>query len=141
MTGTNVVMKGSAGRSVGAVVAGLVAVFALSLGTDQLFHALDVYPPWGEPMFEAGLLALATSYRLVFNVAGSWLTARLAPRNPMKHALILGGIGVVLSGLGAVGAAMMEPRLGPMWYPVLLVITALPCSWLGGWLFVRRRPA
>ncbi len=46
-------------RSVGAVVAGFVAVFVLSVGTDQVLHALKVYPPWGEPMAGA-LFVLAT---------------------------------------------------------------------------------
>jgi len=35
-------------RSIGAVAAGFVAVFVLSLGTDQVLHVLKVYPPWGE---------------------------------------------------------------------------------------------
>src|SRR2546422_4087845 len=49
-------------RSVGAVVAGFVAVFALSVGTDQVLHVLKVYPPWGEPMAGA-LYVVATGYR------------------------------------------------------------------------------
>jgi hypothetical protein len=66
-------------------------------------------------------------------VLGSYITARLAPHAPMKHALILGGIGFVLSLAGAIGASGMN--LGPMWYPIALVITTLPCTWLGGYLY------
>jgi len=36
--------------------------------------------------------------------------------------------GLVLSLAGAI--ATME--LGPDWYPIALVLTALPCAWLGG---------
>lgn len=123
-------------RSVGAVLAGLLAIAALLLLTDQVFHTLRVYPPWGEPMHEPGDNLLALAYRIVYAVLGCWLTARLAPRAPMGHALALGGIGVVLSAAGALAAITAD--LGPAWYPVALVLTALPCAWLGGWLHARR---
>jgi hypothetical protein len=124
------------GRSIGAVFAGLVAIFVLSLGIDQVLHVLKVYPPWGEPMNDPGLNALALSYRIVIDIFGCWLAARLAPRRPMKHALILGGIGLVLSILGVVGA--MSANLGPLWYPIALVVSCLPCAWIGGKLAQRR---
>jgi hypothetical protein len=41
-------------RSTGAVVAGFMVVFVLSLATDQLLHVLNVYPPWGQPMHDPG---------------------------------------------------------------------------------------
>ena len=46
-------------RSTRAIVAAIVIVIALSLGTDLLFHLLRVYPPWGVRMSD-GLFALAT---------------------------------------------------------------------------------
>jgi hypothetical protein len=116
------------------VLAGFVAIVALSLGTDQVFHSLGVYPPWGQRMSDE-LFLLATAYRLIYNVAGCYLAARLAPRNPMRHALILGGIGFVLSLAGAIASIPMD--LGPMWYPLALVVSALPCAWLGGALHRR----
>jgi len=125
------------GRSVGAIAAGFVVTAALSLGTDQVLHVLGVYPPWGEPMFSTGLNVLALAYRIVFTVLGCYLTARLAPRRPMRHALILGWIGFALSTLGA-AVAMSVANLGPNWYPILLALSSLPCAWLGGALY---RPA
>jgi hypothetical protein len=123
------------GRSTMAVLVGFVSVVVLSLGTDQVLHVLEVYPPWGEPMNDPGLNLLALAYRCVYGVLGAYIAARLAPRNPMRHALILGGIGFVLSTAGAVSASTMN--LGPIWYPVALVITALPTAWLGGVLARR----
>ena len=123
-------------RSVVAVLAGFAAIFALSLGTDQVFHTLGVYPPWGQPMRETSLNLLALAYRLVYDTLGCALTAWLAPRHPMRHALILGGIGFVLSSLGAAGAIMAD--LGPAWYPILLALSSLPTAWLGGWLAGRK---
>ena len=124
-------------KSAGAVLAGIVVVFVLSLGTDQIFHALGIYPPWGEVMQGTGLYLLALGYRLVYQVVGSYLTARLAPRNPMRHVWIGAGIGFVLGAAGAVAAIVGS--LGPSWYPIVLAVSAVPCAWLGGLLYVRSR--
>jgi hypothetical protein len=118
-------------RSAAAILLGFLAVFVLSLGTDQLLHELDVYPPWGQPMFDTGQNLLAFSYRILYTVLGGYIAARLAPRKPMRHALILGGIGTAFATLGAVTAITMAD-LGPVWYPIALVVTAIPCTWLGG---------
>ena len=123
-------------RSTGAILVGLIAVIALSIGTDQLLHALNVYPPWGEPMFDPVLNLLALGYRCGYAVLGSYLAARFAPHAPMRHALTLGFVGLVLSAAGAVAA--MNMHLGPNWYPIALVISALPCAWLGGALYRSR---
>ena len=117
-------------RSAGAVFIGFIAVVGLSLGTDQIMHVLNVYPPWDEPMNETSDNLLALAYRCVYGAAGSYLAARFAPRNPMRHAMILGVIGFALSLLGAIATIPM--KLGPAWYPIALVVTALPCAWLGG---------
>jgi len=110
----------------------------LSLGTDQVLHVLHVYPPWGQPMFEPGLNFLALAYRCVYAVLGSWVAARLAPSAPMRHAMALGWIGFVLSAAGVV-VAVKASNLGPLWYPIALAVTALPCAWLGGIFFTRGR--
>src|SRR5882672_7734870 len=83
------------GRSASAVLLGFVAVFILSLGTDQVLHILHVYPPWGQTMYEPGLNFLALSYRIVYTILGAYITAKLAPQNPMRHALVLGVVGTV----------------------------------------------
>ena len=124
-------------RSIGAVLLGLVFIFVLSLATDQLLHSLNVYPPWGEPMWDNKLNLLALSYRVVYAIIGSYLTARFAPRNPMRHAMILGLIGLVLSSIGAIGAIVMA-NLGPNWYPILLALTSVPCAWIGRRLFGKQ---
>jgi hypothetical protein len=124
-------------RSTGAVLLGLVAVVALSLGTDQVLHMLEVYPPWGQPMHDPGLNLLALAYRCVYAIVGSYIAARFAPRNPMRHALALGVVGFVVSLAGAIATIPMD--LGPDWYPIALVLTALPCAWLGGVLHRKRQ--
>jgi hypothetical protein len=117
-------------RSAAAILMGFLAVVVLSLGTDQLLHILEVYPPWGQPMYDPGLNLLALSYRIVYTVVGGYITARLAPHSPMRHALALGIVGLVAGTAGAIATIPMH--LGPSWYPIALVLTALPCAWLGG---------
>src|SRR5262249_54864697 len=123
------------GRSIYAVAAGFVVVVVLSLVTDEILHVLKVYPPWGVPMYQPALNALALSYRIVYTVVGGYLTARLAPRNPMRHVLVGGAIGVVL-GIGGIVAAT-QADLGPIWYPVAIAVTGFPSVWLGGMLYAR----
>lgn len=124
------------GRSVAAVLLGFVAVVVLSLGTDQVLHVLDIYPPWGQPMHDPSLNLLALSYRVVYTVVGGYIAARFAPQNPMRHALVLGVIGTVVGTAGAIATIPMH--LGPSWYPIALVLTALPSAWVGGVLHRRR---
>lgn len=118
-------------RSTAAVLLGLFATAVLSLGTDQVLHVLQVYPPWGQPMHDPGLNFLALAYRSVYAVVGCYIAARFAPHNPMLHALATGAVGFLLSLAGAI-ATIMTMDLGPDWFPIALVLTALPCAWLGG---------
>jgi hypothetical protein len=127
-------------RSVGAVVAGVVFVVAVTTLVDIALHVAGVFPALGAPLTHA-LAAVATAYRVVLGVVGAWLTARLAPGRPMKHALVLGAAGTVLALVGVV--ATWNAGLGPRWYPILLVVLALPQSWAGGRLheaFAGRGP-
>ena len=124
-------------RSAGAVLFGFVAVVVLSLGTDQMLHVLRVYPPWGQPMYDPRLSLLALSYRILDTIFGSYLTAKYAPDAPMRHAMALGVVGLIVGAAGAIATIPMH--LGPAWYPIALVLTALPCAWLGGALYRVRQ--
>ena len=128
------------GRSIGAVVAGALTGIILSIGTDAVLRAAGIFPALGQPMSDA-LFLLATTYRTAYGVVGSYITARLAPDRPMGHALVLGTIGLAVSIVGAVATWNRGPELGPHWYPVALIVTAIPCAWLGGKLRVMQLPA
>ena len=114
-------------RQIGAVLAGLLAIFAITTVTDIVLHATGIFPPWGQPMSSA-LFLVALAYRIVYGVLGCYIAARLAPDHPMRHAVALGVVGVVLSTAGAV--AMWEA--GPAWYSLAVIGIALPCAWVGG---------
>ncbi|MGC3998278.1 MAG: hypothetical protein QM767_12670 [Anaeromyxobacter sp.] len=122
-------------RSFLAVAAGFLLTALLSLGTDIALHAAGLYPPWGERMSD-GLFLVATAYRLGFTVLGGYATARLAPRAPMRHGLWLGGVGTLVALASAI--ATWNAGLGPHWYPVALMVTALPCVLCGARLGLAR---
>ena len=121
-------------KSIGAVLAGLIFIFITHVGTDAVMHASGVFPPVGQPMYDIGLLLMASLYRGIYSVIGCYLAARLAPKYPMRHALILGGIGVLLSTAGAI--ALWD--FGPAWYPLSLIALSIPYAWLGGKVFEAR---
>lgn len=118
-------------QSAAAVFAGIVVVIVLSIGTDFIMHATGIFPPMFKPMSSA-LFLVAMTYRIVYAIAGSYITARLAPYNPMAHALLGGAAGFAVSITGAVFTWNAGPEYGPKWYALSLVITAIPCAWVGG---------
>ena len=119
-------------RSVGAVVGGLVATFIVTTAVDIALHSTGVFPPVNVRMSDA-LFVLALAYRIPLNAGGSYVTARLAPRNPMRHALALGAVGTVIATLGC----FLMGAYGPLWYSLANVAVAFPCAWLGGKLAAR----
>ena len=122
-------------KSIWAVVAGVLFIIIVTTLVDIALHALGVFPPMDQPLDDR-LSLLATSYRIVISIGGAWLTARLAPANPMKHALILGLVGTVLGLVGVV--ATWNRGLGPRWYPIALAVLAIPQCWVGGKLYEMR---
>lgn len=123
--------------SIGAVLAGLLVIVLISTATDMVMHGSGVFPPLGAPMSDS-LFLMTTAYRIVISVAGCYITARLAPDRPMRHALALGVVGVVASAAGAVATWNRGPAFGPHWYPLALIALAMPCAWLGGKLYGGR---
>jgi hypothetical protein len=130
-------------RSVLAVVVGFIVVLVASLGTDIVVMLLlprsvtEAQPPG------TGLLLGILGYCFVYMVLGGYVTAFIAGRCPVRHALVLGGIGLT------VGAAMtLAARLGgsghapamPTWYTVVTLGYVLPATALGGVLrYLQRR--
>jgi hypothetical protein len=115
-------------RSVWAVVAGFLVVVVLSTATDAVLHAAGIFPALGKIMSN-GLFAVATAYRTLYGILGSYVTARLAPHKPMKHSLIGAALGTGIATIGAIATWNMD--LGPHWYPIALILTAFPTGWLG----------
>ena len=120
------------GKSIWAVVAGVLVIIGVTTLVDIVMHVMGFFPPMDQPITNA-LALVATFYRIVIGVGGAWLTARLAPDKPMKHAMILGYVGVALGLVGVV--ATWNMGLGPGWYPIALVVLAIPQCWAGGRIY------
>ncbi len=124
-------------RSIGAVLAGLLAIFVSTTAIDVVLHAAHVFPPWGEANPDSVML-LATAYRVICSIGGCYLAARLAPDRPMRHALWLGAVGVVISLTAAIATWNAGPAFANHWYPLALVAVSMPCAWAGGKLQERQ---
>lgn len=125
-------------RSIGAILAGLLANIVIVGAIDAALRAASVYPAMFQPMTERQW-ALALSYRLLFLLAGGYLAARLAPARPMRHALILGLIQTLLS-LLFVLANWSKPEFGPHWFALGVTVAGIPLAALGA-LPTSRHPA
>jgi surface polysaccharide O-acyltransferase-like enzyme len=137
--------QGNMLRSVGAVLAGLLVIVVLSIGTDTVLRAAGVFPAVefsrpADPRLSDLFYLLAMIYRTVYAVLGSYIAARRAPNHPMRHALVLGLVGVAFGTAGAIKARNLGPAF-PLWYPVVLILVSLPCAWVGGKLVADRTRA
>jgi len=115
------------GRSILAVLAGIAVGIVLALGTDWALRVSGLAPQNGR--WPNQLLLLAAVYRGIYGVIASYVIAWLAPNRPMAHALLAGALGMLVSTLGA--AAAWSTTIGQHWYPIALVLTAIPTAWIG----------
>lgn len=120
-------------KSIGAILAGFVLGAALSIGTDFLIEKSGMMSMENFKDTSFGILVLVITYRFIFNITGCYLTAKLAPNNPMKHVIIIGIIGIVLSILGAI--AMWDKAIP--FYNIAIILISLPSAWIGGKLFIK----
>ncbi|HWM25169.1 MAG TPA: hypothetical protein VNP98_10115 [Chthoniobacterales bacterium] len=117
-------------KGIGAVLAGMIFIVLSHTGTDFLLEKLGIFTPPDQGFHTTWMVVTATIYRSLFTVAGGYITAALAPNRPMFYATILGLIGIVAGTAGAIVTIPMG--IAPAWYPIALVVLALPCTWLGG---------
>lgn len=125
-------------RLVLAIVAAVLINFILASAIDHIFHTTGVYPPYGEPMMDNGLMALAFSYRAVITIFAAYITAMIAKERAKTAIYFTGILGTVLWSAGAIFAW----DFGPAWYHLVGIASALPLAILGWKLHERRaRPA
>lgn len=121
-------------RSVLAVVVGFVLIGALAFGTGALLAGAmpAAFDATGTPT-TLPLLLLTTAYVGLYATFGCYVAARLAPAHPMRHALALGVLGLVLN------VATAIPAWGsvPAWYLGFNVAMTMVWAWLGGGLRER----
>lgn len=116
-------------RSVWAILAGFILIGLLGFGTDAILRMMSPGSfNEGGGTSNTALLIGQMLYSAAYGVIGCYVAASLAPSNPMKHALILGVIGVFAAGAAN---AMLWGHV-PSWFPIINVLLVLPLAWFGG---------
>jgi phosphatidylglycerophosphate synthase len=128
-------MKSTLWRSIGAVLAGFFTGAILSTATDQILANMNLMNmvdfkanPWW-------LILLVVFYRFLFNITGCYVTARLAPDKPMRHAMVIGVGGTFLGILGSI--LMWDQSLA--WFNLAIILISIPSAWIGAMLLILQR--
>lgn len=123
------------GRSILAIVVGFLFIGALATGTGMaVMKAMPgAFDATGRTD-SVPMLLFTLAYVGLIATAGCWLAARLAPNRPMRHALILGVLGLVFNVIGS--AAKWDTA--PAWYHIVGLGTTMLWAWLGGWIRERQ---
>jgi hypothetical protein len=123
-------------RSILAVIAGSVVWMVTALGMDAILMSL--WPQWfveGGKVESVPLLLFTMCYALLFGVLGGYVTAVIARRAEVKHALALG----ILQLLMGIAATIKFWDTAPAWYHIAFLTLLVPAILLGGWLRANRR--
>jgi hypothetical protein len=128
-------------RSTVAVAAGLLVTAVASTAADAVMRATSIFPSSPQVMSDP-LFGVAAACRALFAVAGGSVTVRLAPGRPWRHAWILAGIGTAAALAGVIAFYRIGgAQLGPAWYPIAILIEAIPCVALGAYWALPRKAA
>jgi hypothetical protein len=121
-------------HSLGAIVAGFALTIPFALGADAAMRAFfpSAFDASGGTRDTRMLLSMI-AYSFAFGALGCFVAARLAPRRPLLHALVLGCIALLIS----LAATVSLWSTAPAWYHLASLGLVLPGAWLGGSLGAR----
>jgi hypothetical protein len=133
---------GGIGRSIGAVLAGVVVAVLCVMAIESLGQRIYPPPPGMEPSniesvraamknIPTGALLFLLAAWLLGTVAGSAVAARIARQRPVLHAMI---VGVVQLAFGVFNLVMFPH---PLWFVVAGMALILPAAYLGATMAVR----
>lgn len=77
---------------------------------------------------------LIFAYTALCIAAGGYVTAWIARRSPVVHAIVMGAIQVGLT----IWAMIEIPEKAPRWFWIAGMMTIIPAAWLGGALRARQ---
>lgn len=120
-------------KNAGAVLAGVLTVIILSIGTDTILESAGIFPPFGQEL-TTWMLLLALAYRCLFTIAGGFVTAKLSQQTPIRNVKILAIIGVIGGALGVIAGWDLSAH----WYPIAIFLTAYPLTILGGKICLKK---
>jgi len=124
------------GRSILALLAGFIAEPVLVIAVDLIYSRIDPHAFTSDGLVVGTAAAIVLIYVQIINAISGYITGRIAPRNPVGHAFILGAIGFVL----CVIVSWKRWSLEPHWFLIGTIVLAIPSTVLGGYL-ARRPPA
>ncbi|MEJ1964258.1 MAG: hypothetical protein WDO56_23015 [Gammaproteobacteria bacterium] len=110
----------------------------MSLGGDLLFRRVSpaAFDAKGTAHGD-GTLFIIMGYEALFALIAGYVTARLAIRRPMTHALAMGGL--VL--LGRIPTALLAWDTAPPWFHIGVMLLIVPAALLGAKLSELRTRA
>lgn len=127
-------------RSILAVLAGIVVLTIASFGIEavagplmlRMFpQALPNQAAMGQNTW-ARLFMLA--YTMLSVAAGGYVTAWLARRSRVRHAVIMGALEAAMT----VWVVATLPGHGPLWPGIAAIVLIVPAAWSGGAMAVKR---
>jgi hypothetical protein len=124
-------------RSLLAVITGFLLIATLSVGTDMVLRMAvpSLFEVDGSTT-SAPILLLTIAYVGLYATLGCYLAARMAPSAPMRHALVLGVLGLAFNVAGAVSIWAQYP----VWYHVMSLLLVMVWAWLGGRMREQEAP-
>ena len=123
-------------RSILAVVAGSAVWTMMWLGSNAALMGL--FPQWygdGGRVESVPVLLFVILRSVIFSVIAGYITALVARRKGIKHALALG---ILQLALGLIATAQFY-HAAPLWYHVVFLLLLIPANVLGGQLRVIQR--
>ena len=122
-------------RSVLAVALGYVVMLVAFLGAETALTALapDLIPQKGRATDSLYFVFQLTTGFFFIGIGG-YVTALLAGRSEMKHALGLGALSIAMS----IVSRLQYPGDEPLWYSIALMFLAIPGALAGGYYRVRQ---
>jgi hypothetical protein len=127
-------------RSILAVLAGLIVIVVTSFGIEAAVDPLmlrmfpETLPNEAALSHNTPVWIFTFAYTFLCVIAGGYVSARLAARSPVRHAVILG---LLQSALTIPAMIEFGDKARP-WAWIVSMILVVPAAWLGGLIFARR---
>ena len=122
-------------RSLLAVALGYVVMLVAFLGAETALTAVapELIPQKGRPTDPLYFVFQLTTGFFFISIGG-YVTAMLAGRSEMKHALGLGALSIAMS----IVSRLQYPGEEPLWYSIALMFLAIPAALVGGYYRARQ---
>ena len=128
-------MKNAALKSVIAIIVCFMVGALLCIITDILLDKIGYMKAESFKENSPWVILVVIIYRFIYNVIGCYVAAAMAPARPMRHAMIIGVIGLVLGTLGSI--VMWDKAVA--WYNISIILISVPCAYIGGQLYISKK--